>query len=159
MTVSAVARFSPKPPARVDSRNIKYGESGSLNMYILFSLSSDDVPPSRRRWAYFRYSKYFSRMVITWVIWLNMSTRCPAALSFGRMRSKSSNLPIQINTTINKSDKKKKKGKKRGKRVFCQGTGGSNEVIVHIPLVQKQVWVIADLAELHNRIVETSAEP
>jgi len=38
ITVSAVAKLSPNPPARVESRKMKCGELGSLNMCILFSL-------------------------------------------------------------------------------------------------------------------------
>lgn len=57
MTVSAVARFNPSPPARVDKRKMKYGESGALNMYIRFSRSSAVVDPSRRIEVKPRYAK------------------------------------------------------------------------------------------------------
>mmetsp|Transcript_12777 Transcript_12777/g.21249 ORF Transcript_12777/g.21249 Transcript_12777/m.21249 type:complete len:290 (+) Transcript_12777:1075-1944(+) len=50
MTVSAVAKLIPKPPARVDSRNKKYGESGRLNCATRRSRSSADVLPSSRKY-------------------------------------------------------------------------------------------------------------
>jgi hypothetical protein len=50
-TVSAVAKFNPRPPARVLSKNINTGESGALNCTMRSSRSAALVEPSRRRKA------------------------------------------------------------------------------------------------------------
>jgi len=44
--VSADYKFSPNPPALVESMNISYSEFFSLNYLILTPLSSAFVPPS-----------------------------------------------------------------------------------------------------------------
>lgn len=46
MTVSAVAKFIPRPPALVESKKINLSEFSSLNDSIYWSLSSRDVEPS-----------------------------------------------------------------------------------------------------------------
>jgi hypothetical protein len=51
ITVSAVSRLIPKPPARVESRNAKSGEPGALKWAILFLRASDETMPSRRWWT------------------------------------------------------------------------------------------------------------
>ncbi len=48
MTVSAVARLMPRPPARVDSRKQKSCEPGALKWSIAFLRSSPFIPPSSR---------------------------------------------------------------------------------------------------------------
>lgn len=44
--VSADARLMPTPPARVDKRKIKYGESGALKASMSFCLFACGVSPS-----------------------------------------------------------------------------------------------------------------
>lgn len=46
MTVSALCKFRPKPPARVDSKNMKYSELASLNFFSSSPRSSAFVIPS-----------------------------------------------------------------------------------------------------------------
>ncbi len=47
MTVSAVSRLIPKPPARVESRKAKSGEPGALKCSIDFLRTSDGMVPTR----------------------------------------------------------------------------------------------------------------
>ena len=49
MTVSAVWRFSPRPPALVERRNMKYSEPLQLNSFSMSPLSSALVMPSSLR--------------------------------------------------------------------------------------------------------------
>eukprot|EP00964_Phaeocystis_antarctica_P143291 scaffold108793_cov48-Phaeocystis_antarctica.AAC.1 len=51
MTVSAVARLMPSPPARVDSMKRNLVECGALNVSIAQSLSSPLVLPSMRQYS------------------------------------------------------------------------------------------------------------
>lgn len=46
MTVSAVSKLIPRPPARVDSRNAKSGEPGALKCSMLFFRTSDGTVPT-----------------------------------------------------------------------------------------------------------------
>jgi len=48
MTVSAVWRFTPRPPARVVMRKAKMGESGALYSSMLSCRRTRFVQPSRR---------------------------------------------------------------------------------------------------------------
>ena len=48
MTVSAVSRLIPSPPARVDSKKAKSGDPGVLKWAIDFLRDSDDTIPSKR---------------------------------------------------------------------------------------------------------------
>ena len=64
-TAQTVRIIHQATPHLVDSRKIKYGESGSLNINIRFSLSSDVVDPSRRRQDRPLMAKKASRMVMT----------------------------------------------------------------------------------------------
>ena len=50
MTVSAVCRLRPRPPARVDRMKMKYSESGALNFTSSSPRSSAFVAPSSRRY-------------------------------------------------------------------------------------------------------------
>lgn len=51
MTVSAVWRLRPRPPARVDRMKSLWGDSGWLNLTIMSVRSSALVEPSRcRNW-------------------------------------------------------------------------------------------------------------
>lgn len=50
ITVSAVWRLRPKPPARVDSKKTKYGDCGALNFSKSNPRSSALVVPSSRRY-------------------------------------------------------------------------------------------------------------
>ncbi len=52
MTVSAVCRLSPSPPALVERRKMKYSEFLSLKALSMSARSSDLVIPSRRRKRY-----------------------------------------------------------------------------------------------------------
>jgi hypothetical protein len=47
--MSAVCKLMPKPPARVESKKQKSGESGALKRCIASSRSSPEVPPSMRQ--------------------------------------------------------------------------------------------------------------
>jgi hypothetical protein len=62
MTVSAVWRFTPCPPARVDRRNTKISEFGTLNSSIIFALSSLLVDPTSLRYMYPLDMTYSSRI-------------------------------------------------------------------------------------------------
>ena len=46
--VSAVCRFTPSPPARVESRNANMGEFGRLNAAMSMDRCTRFVLPSRR---------------------------------------------------------------------------------------------------------------
>lgn len=48
ITVSAVSRLIPRPPARVDNKKTKSGEPGALKWAIDFFRASDDTIPSNR---------------------------------------------------------------------------------------------------------------
>ena len=50
MTVSAVKRLMPSPPARVDSMKMPLGEPGRLNSSIMASRSLVEVLPSSRQY-------------------------------------------------------------------------------------------------------------
>ena len=52
MTVSALCRLRPRPPARVESIKMKWGELGALNCASRSPRSSPLVFPSSRRWQY-----------------------------------------------------------------------------------------------------------
>ena len=57
--------------------------------------SSEEVFPSKRRYLKPRIKKNCSRKSMSSTICENSKTRCPAAFSFGNMRSSSSNFPEQ----------------------------------------------------------------
>eukprot|EP01110_Echinostelium_bisporum_P005163 TRINITY_DN2268_c0_g2_i1.p1 TRINITY_DN2268_c0_g2~~TRINITY_DN2268_c0_g2_i1.p1 ORF type:complete len:51 (+),score=2.89 TRINITY_DN2268_c0_g2_i1:245-397(+) len=48
MTVSAVCKLRPRPPACVERINKKYGESGRFHSFTNVALSSGFVCPSKR---------------------------------------------------------------------------------------------------------------
>ena len=93
MTVSALCRLRPRPPARVESMNMKWGELGALNCASRSPRSSPLVLPSSRKWQYRIIWQYSSSRFMSCTICEKTSTLCPSALSLGRMRSSSSNLP------------------------------------------------------------------
>jgi len=50
ITVSAVTRLIPSPPARVDNRNTNFSDPGALYESIMSSRSSPLVLPSMRQY-------------------------------------------------------------------------------------------------------------
>mmetsp|Transcript_16340 Transcript_16340/g.39379 ORF Transcript_16340/g.39379 Transcript_16340/m.39379 type:complete len:200 (-) Transcript_16340:1259-1858(-) len=93
ITVSAVWRLTPCPPARVLRRKRKISEFGLLKSSISFALSSEAVAPTSLRKLKPLERMYSSSMSSSFVIWLYISTLCPHALSFGRIRSSTSSFP------------------------------------------------------------------
>lgn len=93
ITVSAVCKFNPRPPARVERMKILNSESGALNICTNWARSSVLVPPSRRRCFHPIIFKKSSIMSMTLVIWKKMRTLWPVEKNLGRIRLSSSILP------------------------------------------------------------------
>ena len=93
MTVSAVCRLRPRPPALVDKMKTINSEFGALNCWTWPARSSVFVPPSNRRYLKPIIFKKSSMMSMTFVIWKKIKTLWPVAKNFGRMRDKSSTFP------------------------------------------------------------------
>src|ERR1700722_6604923 len=74
MTVSAVCKFRPNPPALVDRMKTWISESLALNCCTCPARSSVFVPPSRRRYLNCIIFRKSSMMSMTFVIWKNMRT-------------------------------------------------------------------------------------
>ncbi|KAF0267757.1 hypothetical protein FOG48_03172 [Hanseniaspora uvarum] len=74
MTVSAVCKFKPRPPALVDNKKQKYSESGALNSFNITVLSSVLVPPSNLKCLMFNQFKKSCMISMTVVIWKNINT-------------------------------------------------------------------------------------
>lgn len=74
MTVSAVCKFRPRPPARVDKMKTLYSESFALNSATWPARSSVLVPPSRRRYFQPIIFKKSSIISMTFVIWKKIKT-------------------------------------------------------------------------------------
>ena len=96
MTVSAVARLMPWPPARVLSRKQKISDSGLLKLSIRICRSIAEVLPSSLTCGRSEPSRKSSNKSKTRVIWLKISTRCPAARSSGSILSSIMNLPEEV---------------------------------------------------------------
>ena len=93
MTVSAVAKLIPRPPARVDRRKQKSCDPSALKCSNAFRLNSPLIPPSNRwkgKWRNCMYSAIKSNMR---TICEKMSTRWPVSLRRTNNLSKSTNLP------------------------------------------------------------------
>ena len=74
MTVSAVCKLRPRPPALVDRMKTLMSEFLALNCATCPARSSVFVPPSRRRYFQFIIFRKSSMMSITFVIWKKMRT-------------------------------------------------------------------------------------
>jgi hypothetical protein len=74
MTVSAVCKFKPRPPALVDKIKTLISESFALKCWTWVARSSVFVPPSRRRYAQPIIFKKSSMISMTFVIWKKMRT-------------------------------------------------------------------------------------
>jgi len=99
MTVSAVCRLRPSPPALVDKMKTMYSEFGALNIWTWPARSSVFVPPSNRRYFQPIIFKKSSIMSMTFVIWKKIKTLCPVVKNFGRIRDKSSIFP-EVRTRV-----------------------------------------------------------
>lgn len=93
MTVSAVARLIPKPPARVDSRKQKSWEHSALKWSRACLLISPLIPPSRRWNGKCRSCKYSARMSSIRTICEKINTRCPVSRKRISSLSNSTSLP------------------------------------------------------------------
>mmetsp|Transcript_3497 Transcript_3497/g.6680 ORF Transcript_3497/g.6680 Transcript_3497/m.6680 type:complete len:234 (-) Transcript_3497:1849-2550(-) len=92
ITVSAVCKFNPRPPARADSRKTS-PPFPLLNSSSRLLRSSCGVLPSSLRWLMARHCKYACRTSSIDVNCEKMSILCPKRNNFGSMRSKTSTLP------------------------------------------------------------------
>ena len=93
MTVSAVARLMPRPPARVESRKTKRSSGRVLKRSIRACRSCPATLPSILQLPQPRSVHHSSRMSRVVVNWLKSTTRCPRALRRGSMSFSSASLP------------------------------------------------------------------
>mmetsp|Transcript_28948 Transcript_28948/g.46689 ORF Transcript_28948/g.46689 Transcript_28948/m.46689 type:complete len:207 (+) Transcript_28948:168-788(+) len=82
ITVSALVRLIPIPPARVLSKKT-FTEWSPLKVSTSFCLSPIDVDPSNRTYFNPSTDTVFSIMSSIVVHWENMSIRCPFSISSG----------------------------------------------------------------------------
>merc|ERR1711884_959702 len=94
MTVSAVARLMPRPPARVDSRKQKSWLPSALKCSMAFLLTSPLMLPSSLWKGNLLISRYSEMTSSILTIWLKMSTRWPVSFSLHSSLSMSSILPL-----------------------------------------------------------------
>ena len=91
--VSAVCKFTPRPPARVESKNANIGDPGRLNAAMSMLRCTRFVDPSRRAYWYPRRVKKSCRMSSMLVNCEKRTTRWPRSLSRLRMRSRTASFP------------------------------------------------------------------
>lgn len=93
MTVSAVAKLIPRPPARVDNRKQKSCEFSALKWSKACLLISPLIPPSRRWNGKCLSCRYSARMSNIRTIWENIRTRWPVSLKRSKSLSNKTSFP------------------------------------------------------------------
>mmetsp|Transcript_3872 Transcript_3872/g.16457 ORF Transcript_3872/g.16457 Transcript_3872/m.16457 type:complete len:327 (+) Transcript_3872:3146-4126(+) len=93
ITVSALCRLIPKPPARVLHRYTKCLPSGLLNSAVSYRRRAREVEPSKRRCANPRASQNSSSMSSINVNCEKIKTLCPPARRRGSISSSAVSLP------------------------------------------------------------------
>lgn len=102
ITVSAVAKFIPKPPALVERRKQKSVDPSALKWSRACFLISPFILPSslwNGKCLLCRYSASISNIL---TIWENISTLCPVSFSLHRSLSNSNSLPDPLKSFWNK---------------------------------------------------------
>ena len=149
MTVSAVCKFKPRPPALVDKMKTLISESFALKCWTWVARSSVFVPPSRRRYAQPIIFKKSSMISMTFVIWKKMRT-CTKSTSFHCESGVVATHSVACSEELGKNACQKLDLTRRSNKFIVYHTARVNLILDAL----EQEWMLADLPKLHQLVTQ-----